>query len=545
MKKILLSFAAIGCALLANAQLLLNEVYVRPNTNNSHQEYFELMNTNGLPENADCYTVVAYFETQKGGPNYEYGFYVIDIPSITVAGGGFLTGSSQAPDFSYQNGQATADFSWNAGNINRYVYVNDVLTLDNTGAPFDNIFVRSNGRSGNWDAFYAVFLFKSVALADALLGGFRSNVVPSFITSLGTLTHESRCASISYNFEDINNTIAGIINHVNPEAGTDNGYYRQGNGCSSAGTWMKSASPAEHTPGTANPGQTNVVSTTDLIDAAMLCVDNLTVQYNIIAGHTSTFPVTVKFYWDANGSQFLDSGDVFISSQTDNELNDPAKTFAHLMSQEDFIFVFDASGRCYDTMMPLNCPANIILPVTWKSFQASREGENVILKWTTATEMNNRGFNIERLQGNGNWQSLAFIASKANGGNSTGDLSYSYIDPNPFTGISQYRIQQLDMDGSYKYSDVRMVRGLYRTGSNNVLIYPNPANGSATIVFGQLNTSYEVFITDMSGRTVKQYRDMVSDNLKVDNLTPGIYVIRVIDQRSGWQTNERLVVSSR
>jgi uncharacterized protein (DUF2141 family) len=49
----------------------------------------------------------------------------------------------------------------------------------------------------------------------------------------------------------------------------------------------------------------------------------------------------------------------------------------------------------------------------------------------------------------------------------------------------------------------------------------------------------------MSGRTVKQWRGVTDDNLKVTNLTPGVYAIRVIDQRSGAQTNDRLVVSGR
>jgi Secretion system C-terminal sorting domain len=543
MKKILLSFGAIGCALLANAQVLLNEVYVRPNPNALHQEYFELMNTNGLPENADCYTVVTYFETLKGGPNYEYGFYVIDIPDITMSAGGFLVGSSQAPDFYYQNGTATADFSWNAGNINRYVYINDVLTLDNTGAPFDNIFVKSNGRNGNAGAIYAVFLFKNGMLADALLGRSHNNVVPSYITSLGTLTHESGCGSLSFNFENINYTAPGLINNVIPEAGTDNGYYRLGNGCASVGDWKQSTSPGEHTPGTANPGQNTGAS--DLLEAVMTCVDNLTVQYNITAGHNSAFPVIVNLYWDANGSQFLDSGDVFLSSQVDDELGDTAKTFAHLLNQEDVIFVFDASGRCYDTMIPLNCPANIVLPVTWKFFQATRENDQVVLKWTTATEINNRGFNVERLQGNGTWQSIAFIESKAGGGNSTIDLSYTYIDNNQFRGISRYRLQQVDNDGRFKYSAERTVSGTDRKENGGVVIYPNPSNGSSTIVFQNLSTGYDVYITDMGGRTVKQFRGVVSDNLKIDNLTPGMYVVRIIDQRSGMQINERLVVNSR
>jgi Secretion system C-terminal sorting domain len=543
MKKILLSFAAVGCALLANAQILLNEFYVRPNPNPTpgHHEYFELKNFGGLPENADCYTLVSYFENAAG----QHGFYVVDMPALTISGRGFLTASSTAPTFVYQNGNGTADFSWNAGNINRYVYTSTGLTLNNTGAPYDNIFVKSNGTANGQGGLYAVFLFKSGVLVDALLGAHNTTVVPDCIREMGRLTHGSGCGSISYNFADVNSTPAGIIANVNAEAGTDNGYHRVGGDCSAPGTWQKASSPSEHTPGAPNPGQGNSgPSASQMLQADAMCIDNVTVQYDITAGGNSLFPVTVSLYYDANGSQFLDSGDVFIGSQVDQSVNDPAKTFTHPSGQEDFIFVFDAQGGCYDTMMPLNCPAAIILPVTWKSFTAGRpDANNVILKWTTATEVDNRGFNIQRSNGNEAWETVTFVPSKAARGNSNEELSYTFTDRNSFSGISQYRLQQIDNDGKFKYSEVRTVRGSASVGG--VLIYPNPSKGMATISFNDISTSHDVFITDMSGRTIKQWRGVTDDNLKVSNLTPGVYAIRIIDQRSGAQTNDRLVVSGR
>lgn len=548
MKKILLSFAAIGCALLANAQILLNEIYVRPNPNPApgRHEYFELKNFSNIPENADCYTVVTYFENTATD---QHGFYVVDVPNFTIAGQGFLVGSSVAPTFRYQNGNGTADFSWNAGNINRYVYTNGALVLNNAGAPYDNIFVKSNGTTVNGsNGLYAVFLFKSGQLIDALLGAHNTNVVPDCIRLMGQLNYTSAsnpCGSIAYNWGNINNTPAGIIAHVNAEAGTDNGYHRVGGDCSAPGTWQKASSPSEHTPGAPNPGQNSGGgSANQMLQANMMCVDNVTVQYNITAGGNSLFPVTVSLYYDANGSQFLDSGDVFIGSQVDQSVNDPAKTFTHPSGQEDFIFVFDAQGGCYDTMMPLNCPAAIILPVTWKNFGAVRQDANsVSLNWTTATEIDNRGFNIQRSLGNETWETVAFVPTKAQRGNSTEELGYSFTDRNSFSGISQYRLQQIDNDGKFKYSEVRTVRGVASTGG--VLIYPNPSAGVATISFKDISTAHDIFITDMSGRTVKQWRGVTDDNIKVSNLTPGVYAIRIIDQRSGAQTNDRLVVSGR
>ncbi|MDB5251190.1 MAG: hypothetical protein JWP27_359 [Flaviaesturariibacter sp.] len=541
MKKILLSFVGVACALLSNAQLIMNEFYVRPNPNpDGHHEYFELKNTSAAPENADCYSLVTYFENAAG----QTGFYVVDLPAISVAGHGFVVGSSTAPTFQYQNGTGNADFSWNNGNIRRYVYVNGALTLNNAGAPYDNIFVKSNGAANGQNGVYAMFLFKSSVLVDAFLGNSNTITVPSYITMLGQLNDVANnpCGSISYNFANINNEPDALFGHVNAEAGTDNGYHRVGAGCGNNGIWEKASSPSEHTPGRPNPGNHGNPSASEMIQAEVNCMDNTHVTYNITAGSNGAFPVTVSLYYDANGSQFLDSGDVYIGSQVDMSVNDPAKTFTHASGQEDFIFVFDGKGSCYDTMMPLNCPAAILLPVTFTSFTAAKTGNTVSLKWTTASESNNKGFSVQRLAGNGNWQTLGFINSGAAGGNSNATLTYSFTDAAPAKGVSQYRLQQVDLDGRSKYSDIRTVRFEGTIGKNS--IFPNPASGAANLTFGETNSSHDVMISDMNGRVLKQWKGVTDDNMRIDNLTPGVYMIRIVD-RSGAQSNERLVVSGR
>jgi hypothetical protein len=539
MKKILLSFVGVACAFLADAQLIMNEFYVRPNPQQNHQEYFELKNTTAVPENADCYSLVTYFENSG-----QYGFYVVNMPSITVNAHGFLVGSTSAPTFQYQNGTGNSDFNWNAGAINRYVYTNGVLTLNNTGAPFNDIFIKSNGDANGQNGVYAMFLFKGSVLVDAFLGSNNSITIPSYITMLGQLNDASGapCGALSYDFTNINNEADNLFGNVIPEAGTDNGYIRVGAGCGNDGVWEKSSSPSEHTPGMPNIGNHGNPSQGEMIQAELNCVDNTHVSYNITGGSNGAFPVKVSLYYDANGSQFLDDGDVFIGSQTDNSVSDPTKMFTHEAGQEDFIFVFDGKGDCYDTVMPLNCPAAILLPVTFTSFTATKTGNTVSLKWATASESNNKGFSVQRLQGNGNWQTLGFINSAAAGGNSNSLLNYSFSDAAPAKGVSQYRLQQVDLDGRSKYSDIRTVRFEGTAGKNS--LFPNPASGAANLTFGETNSSHDVMVSDMNGRILKQWKGVTDDNMRIDNLTPGVYMIRIVD-RSGAQSNERLVVSGR
>jgi hypothetical protein len=540
MKKCLLTFVAIGCAVLSYGQLLLNEIYVRPNPQQGRQEYVELINTGGAPEDAACYSMVTYFKNEDNVT----GVYVVSFPSTAVAPGGFLVGSSQAPTFQYQNGSATADFSWNDGHINRYVKTSGGLVLNNAGAPYNDIFVQSNGGGNGSNGIYAVFLYKGNTLVDAFLGSTPQTDYPSYITDLGVLTAPgaNACGGLTYDFGNVNNENPSVYGHVTAEAGTDNGYYRKGISCSSNGTWDKASNPGEHTPGAPNPGNGSSAPSSPLaVDAA--CVNDTTISYDITAGSADAFPVQVTVYYDANGSQFLDAGDVPIGSYTETSVNAPARNVHHERGQEDFLIVLDAAGGCYDVTVPLNCPAAIILPVTLQSFNLSRSGNNISLRWTTLTEINNRGFYVQRLLGNGRWENMSFIPSQATGGNSTTALNYSFTDLNTFRGITQYRLQQVDVDGRAKYSDIRSTRG--EAATTSISLYPNPSRGSANLQFAEANAVHDVVVTDMNGRVVKQWREVTTQNLVLSDLTPGIYTVRVLNQRTGDQSSERLVVGGR
>jgi hypothetical protein len=190
------------------------------------------------------------------------------------------------------------------------------------------------------------------------------------------------------------------------------------------------------------------------------------------------------------------------------------------------------------------CAEQGALPVSFRAFTALRTNSVVALKWTTAMESSNLGFEIQRLIGAGNWQTLSFIGTQAHGGNSSSELNYTYTDLNSTKGISQYRIRQIDIDGRSKLSEIRAVRGDGQKGKT--IVYPNPSSdGKVSIIFEDVNGIREVSVTDISGRMIKQMKGITSNNIVVDNLTTGIYTIRIVNNETNEQEVQKFVVNKR
>ncbi len=116
-------------------------------------------------------------------------------------------------------------------------------------------------------------------------------------------------------------------------------------------------------------------------------------------------------------------------------------------------------------------PELVPLPVEMTSFSATTSGNSVILTWTTATEVNNRGFDVER-NASGSWESVGFVAGT---GTSTAPKAYSFRDENVAGSMVQYRLKQTDFDGSFSYSntiEVELTPSVFTLEQN----FPNPFN---------------------------------------------------------------------
>jgi hypothetical protein len=229
----------------------------------------------------------------------------------------------------------------------------------------------------------------------------------------------------------------------------------------------------------------------------------------------------------------------------DEAINTEAGNPDNFFNQPDLVVRIVCPGTTDTlTVSKAFCVGQAPLPVKFKSISASRSKNNVAVKWQTAQEQNNKGFHVQR-KTKGEWENVAFVLSLANGGNSSSDLSYSFNDMNTEKGISQYRVMQVDLDGRSSVSEIRSVRG-EEMAASKMVVFPNPSlDGKVSVVFEEGNGNRNVVVSDMSGRRVKQYRNVSSNNLIIEGLENGVYSIQVTDLTSSALSVEKVIVKKR
>ena len=180
--------------------------------------------------------------------------------------------------------------------------------------------------------------------------------------------------------------------------------------------------------------------------------------------------------------------------------------------------------------------AGFVLPIELASFNASYNSihKNVDIIWTTASEINNEYFVVERSTDGFHFES---IKTMPGAGNSSELIEYITEDEHPQAGNNYYRIKQVDYDGQYSYSDVKSVYVTDAPEPNLTFnIRPNPSNGKFSVKYYQGNSHPEksmlIVVLDVSGNEhySKVFPLEHSENqfINVDlehKLAPGIYFV--------------------
>lgn len=174
-------------------------------------------------------------------------------------------------------------------------------------------------------------------------------------------------------------------------------------------------------------------------------------------------------------------------------------------------------------------PTSLVLPIKLTRYSLMCGGGNAELLWTTAAEINNDYFTIER-----SLDAVSFeeVGTVKGAGNSNENINYNWVDNNALNGISYYRLKQTDYNGEFSYSEIKTASCI-RDGDFSV--YPNPFEDKLSIQLSEgFNYPINIEIIDFLGRKV--YSKYIEDDsksldldLKEEHLV-GAYFIQIYNE---------------
>lgn len=241
----------------------------------------------------------------------------------------------------------------------------------------------------------------------------------------------------------------------------------------------------------------------------------------------------IQYQYDGSGyttlAQFLGNGTYFKEDANADGIVDGADL---KLAMQEFTYNIPSGGTSLQVRIyaygggseeiafdNIRIVSNAALPVELISFSALQLEDAVKLFWETATEVNNFGFQVERKKekvqsendGTDEWINVGFVAGH---GNSNSLKSYEFLDQEPPAGNLQYRLKQIDTDGSYEYYGTIVEVNNNITSVDNLGLpvefalkqnYPNPFNPNTKIVYSIPNTVGDENFSSTAMVTLKVY----------------------------------------
>lgn len=214
-----------------------------------------------------------------------------------------------------------------------------------------------------------------------------------------------------------------------------------------------------------------------------------------------------------------------------------------------YMVMFSGYNSTCTTTVHVMYHVDASLPVELSSFASAISGNNVTLNWTTASEMNNSGFDIERSSSDNEWTKAGNVSGI---GNSNSPHLYTFADRGLSAGSYKYRLKQIDYNGNFEYfnltNDVNIGMPNNFSLSQN---YPNPFNPSTTISFAIPKEGFATLtVYDNSGKEVATLINEFktagyhTTNFSASSLASGAYFykLEVKDENSFVQVRKMIVL---
>lgn len=563
MNKVVVFFMAMIFSLSVSSQVRLNEIF--PANNGQNKQWIELFSSGAPLSN---YTLAIRYKLNTT----DSGFYLMSLSGIANANNYFVVENNS--NVNWINTSQVKKVSW-AG-------VPQVLTVAES-----NQILQSSGEN-------FIFLVKNNKVVDVLVTGVSGGATPYLKAQSAINAWTSFSAPLGINLDGFSVTFNNIqltnLSTPNQSAGAGSSFsfiYSLG-GCTADYPWAKTSS---ETKGALNSG-----SSTPQFDYweaaykisnafAKQAADFYVVTNNRIPNGSPTFDydaagsptklylkytvlntlMTVALanpvfymYYDKGGANnlpngVLDATDPVVVSGMSKTLETSNTIYMNMAITQDmfytnaqgyrklrpFFLVLVSQNTCFKTQDILISEQIFALPVTLGSFDVKPMEKGSLLRWSSLTESNNAGFEVQQSVGHANgFTKIGFVDSRAKNGNSQAEIGYSFEDKTPINGaVVYYRLKQIDMDGKSSYSVIRT----FKVGEVNAVwqVYPNPSSGSITIETG-LPGKQRLLLLDQHGAVVYKM-DHAFGPLKLNGLKAGVYVLKLMGEGGEMMTRKIIV----
>ena len=278
-------------------------------------------------------------------------------------------------------------------------------------------------------------------------------------------------------------------------------------------------------------------------------------QVDISTNNGSTWLPLQGEYTEPGVGSFQPNGEPLYDGLRTNWVREEISLASYKATQNKIRFQLNTDGSVVRDGWYVDDIAIIIyqvVPVEMLSFSASAKSNSVELLWSTASEMNNRMFEIQRADGNSvqnnmNWKTIGYVEGK---GTTTERSDYSYNDKTPVNGISYYRLKQIDFDGSYRILNAEMVEFSFVKDYTLEQNFPNPFNPSTIINYSlPFDGQVELVVYNILGSEVavlvNEYKEAGNHSVEFsteelkNSIGSGVYIYTL---KSGSFTQTRKMV---
>lgn len=244
-------------------------------------------------------------------------------------------------------------------------------------------------------------------------------------------------------------------------------------------------------------------------------------DWNIANAGGTSFVSGLRWFSVNSGSFDPNSADLQPAGVQDASQLYPTNTG----SEEGFRFIEFSTSNLTGGGLGFTVGENsVILPVELLRFDATATAEgSVFIRWETASEVNNDYFLLERSSDLKRWEPIAKVKGV---GNSNSFNYYEWIDKQPLSGVSYYRLKQVDFDGTDTESDIREVYfNNYGVAEQRVLVYPNPSKAEVYVQI-DFKADLKLVVRNGLGQSIRQFNSQGFETITLSDLAPGVYFLQ-------------------